>query len=203
MSRITDKITVDITKEESLMACRNASAKMNWKVLKDSDYSISIKSRTGLITWPVTIDIIISNAGHQSVINLNGSCFGYGPIQSSNVENEISILKNKIFVEIDNIKKSKSYGTKTEENIKTSNTKSSSKVKCSDFVDKMEKYQKLYANSILTKEEYSNKKKILISDIVFNNIEESPEDFLTKIMDLKVKGILEQDEFQEIKSAIL
>lgn len=81
--------------------------------------------------------------------------------------------------------------------------KQSHKVKCVEFVDKMEKFSKLLKNDLITEEEFNNKKQKLINDIVLYKVAENPEDFLTVIVDLKTKEILTQEDLQKIKKIIL
>jgi len=81
--------------------------------------------------------------------------------------------------------------------------KQSQKVKCFEFVDSLEKYNKLFKNGIISQEEFTDKKQKLINNIVLYKVVENPEDFLSVIIDLKTKEILTQDDLQKIKKAIL
>lgn len=77
------------------------------------------------------------------------------------------------------------------------------KVKCSDFIENMEKTYKLYKNELLSEEEFISRKEKLITQINLNKIAEQPEDFLTSIISLKEKNILTQEELQKVKKYIL
>lgn len=79
----------------------------------------------------------------------------------------------------------------------------SRKVKCVEFVDKLEKYNKLLKNELLTEKEFNDKKQKLINEIVLYKVAENPEDFLSVILDLKVKDILTNEDLQNIKKSIL
>lgn len=109
---------------------------------------------------------------------------------SINIENfrisEQSQIDNKILMEIEK-----------------KNEFLSRKVKCSEFVDKIEKYSKLLKNDIISEEEFNNKKRKLINEVVLYKVAETPEDFLSVIVDLKVDGLLNQEELLKIKKAIL
>lgn len=88
-------------------------------------------------------------------------------------------------------------------NFKKENELLSKKVKCVEFVDKIEKYSKLLKNDLISEEEFNDKKQKLINDIVLYKVAENPEDFLTVIVDLKTKEILTQEDLQKIKKIIL
>ena len=106
-----------------------------------------------------------------------------------------------------------SYNSKIQEQIQINQNRSqrlfdeserqSQKVKCSEFVESLEKYNKLFKNDIISQEEFTNKKQKLINNVVLYKVVENPEDFLSVIIDLKTKEILTQEDLQKIKKAIL
>lgn len=116
---------------------------------------------------------------------------------STNECNQAIELKNKDIIEQSNSKIS------SDEQIAKENDVNSLKVKCNDFVSKLEKYYKLFTNNVITEEEFKENKQKQINNIILYKVAEDPEDFLAVIIDLKTKGVLTDEELQKIKKAIL
>jgi hypothetical protein len=77
------------------------------------------------------------------------------------------------------------------------------KVKCTEFISKLEKYHKLMKNDLLSNEEYNNKKQKLISEVRLYKVAEQAEDFLIEMIDLKNKGLISQEDLTKIKEALI
>jgi TM2 domain-containing membrane protein YozV len=76
-------------------------------------------------------------------------------------------------------------------------------VTSSEFVTRIQKASKLRENALLTEDEFENKKKDAISNLLDKKLAGSPEDFLTAIIPLVREKILTEEEIAKIKAAIL
>lgn len=108
--------------------------------------------------------------------------------------NALVLKENEVYLKKEN---------EINEQVKAQEETERKKIRCIDFIENMEKTFKLYKNELLSEEEFNSRKEKLITQINLNKIAEQPEDFLTSIISLKDKKILNQEELKKIKEYIL
>jgi len=84
-------------------ACQKAIATQGWRVLSHTDTSIVCKEVSPTVTSftfaaQVAISVRASQEANTSIskITLEGSIFGFGPIQSGHLRGQVGALKNNI-----------------------------------------------------------------------------------------------------------
>lgn len=167
----------------------------DYKIVKEEDNIIVYKS---VLPWTrlikeVQIEIYNSNNNGcnikiKFIYSLNGILFGFDDDKiKENMHKDISSIKNIIGVVITN---------NSENNIKS--------ILCSDNISiNLLKYFNLFKNEILTEKEYEDRKNELIKDLSQDRLNENIEDFLSKMLELKNKGILNVEDLRKIKSALI
>jgi LysM repeat protein len=76
-------------------------------------------------------------------------------------------------------------------------------VRSTDFVKQIEKSFSLSENGLLDANEFLEKKKIAIADLISKKLRESPEDFLSALIPLVKRKALTQEDIAIIKKAVL
>lgn len=79
----------------------------------------------------------------------------------------------------------------------------SAKYTSDSFIHEIQKYYRLKINNIFTNEEFNERLNNIFSNLKINGITEMPEDFLSNVIELKVKGILTSEEINKIKDIII
>lgn len=72
-----------------------------------------------------------------------------------------------------------------------------------EFVGQVEKYFKLFQNSLLSETEFDAKKKEIITVLTAKKLSEAPEDFLTGMIPLIQKKALTEQEIAQVKAVVL
>lgn len=97
---VEDKIETNVSAEEAMVCCRKAVAEIGWRIMNQSQNRIQCKevAVSGLsFNWPAEVEINISStAPSSSTIFLNGTIFGFGPIQRGHLQGQIGNLRNRI-----------------------------------------------------------------------------------------------------------
>lgn len=152
-TKIEDRIEVSIPEENTISICRKVVADIGWRILGQSKNRIQCKevAVSGIsFNWPAEVEIIISsNSPSSSTILLNGSIFGFGPVQKGHLKGQIGNLKNRIEIKVD----------EETNNSNTSNNKGSSE----SLSDEITKLAALHKKGILTDDEFQSAKKRLIN----------------------------------------
>lgn len=79
----------------------------------------------------------------------------------------------------------------------------SNKIKCKEFIEEIKKYYELLRAEMFTEDEYLAKKQKLINRLMTHDLQETPEDFLFALVELKKENILNDEDLRGIKNAIL
>ncbi len=152
--KINDSIETNLPIEEAYNLCRKVAVDIGWRVLEESQVSLTIKEKAVSGTsfnWPAEVEMILSSIDtDKTVINLRGSIFGGGPVQKGHLQGQLGNIKNRIEVAINEIAKAKQ--------------KDSSNAKVS-IAEELEKLASLRNSGILTDEEFNEAKKKLLDNI--------------------------------------
>ena len=99
-TKVEDRIDTEVSAENAISFCRKAVAEVGWRILDQSQNRIRCKEvavSAISFNWPAEVEIIIfSNGPSSTTIFLNGSIFGFGPIQKGHLQGQIGSLKNRI-----------------------------------------------------------------------------------------------------------
>jgi len=68
---------------------------------------------------------------------------------------------------------------------------------------RLQKIDKLYMSDLLDKREYGQRKNVVLREIVEAVPDDSPEDGLLALAELKEEGLIDGEDFQKAKSALL
>jgi len=146
MSKHNDEIVVELSIEETMVACKEAAANLNWRIMNEGKNYLSCKEITSHLafsqTWPAKVEVYVNKYNDKTKIILEGSIFGLGPIQSGHLKGQLGKFKNLIEVSLSH-----------RNNSFKENTNSSS------IAIELEKLSELYSKGILSKEEFEMAKK--------------------------------------------
>ncbi len=102
--KVEDRIDANISAENAISICRKVVAEIGWRILDQSENRIRCKevAVSGVsYNWPAEVEIIISSSSSSSAtIFLNGSIFGFGPIQKGHLQGQIGNLRNRIEIAV-------------------------------------------------------------------------------------------------------
>lgn len=96
MTKLHDEFMVALPVEEASSVCRRAVATMGWNVKELGPDRIVPKIGVGLTRNPSKIEVLLDDAGGQTVIRLNGSIVGIGPLQKGHLSAEMGRLRDEI-----------------------------------------------------------------------------------------------------------
>lgn len=100
MTKLTDEFLVDLPLDEASWACRGAIANVGWNIKSVEPHRIVTKIGFGIARNPSKIEVLLGQAGESgTTVTLNGSIFGLGPIQKSQLSGQMNRLRNAIEVE--------------------------------------------------------------------------------------------------------
>lgn len=149
MSKHLEDLVINVRKDKAYSFIREAITKIGYRIMSESENFISIKEAASFnmmkVTWSAQIDIYIQEDGETTNITLDGSIFGFGPIQHGHIKGEVGRFANIIHSVIDQRQK-----TNTTEN----------KITLSDEIEKL---IKLKEKGMLNDEEFSKAKLKLLS----------------------------------------
>lgn len=129
---------------------KKSIANINWRILSQNDQSITIKEEVGL--WAVKftnlaqIDVFWEGDENETSVTLNGSIFGFGPIQSNHLNGHMNRLKNMI---------------ESEAHIIT-NTSNDLLIKENSISEEIQKLAELLQKGLITNDEFIMAKKKLL-----------------------------------------
>ena len=76
-------------------------------------------------------------------------------------------------------------------------------VNTDSFIERLEKFAKLYHHDMLTDEEFRDRKNAAISELTQKRLSKPPEDFLYDIINLRDTGVLDDSDMNRIKTIVL
>jgi hypothetical protein len=99
MSRHRIEVTVTQPTDAVAAACQEAVAQLGWRILAQSQSSITCKEVASTVisfTWPAEIEVSWVSRGGNTVVTFSGSIFGLGSVQSNHLKGQIGNLQNRI-----------------------------------------------------------------------------------------------------------
>lgn len=96
MTKLHDEFTVGLRVPETSSACRRAIATIGWHVKEIGPDRIVPKIGVGLTRNPSKIEVLLRESGDQTVVRLNGSILGIGPLQRGHLNAEMNRLRDEI-----------------------------------------------------------------------------------------------------------
>ena len=100
MPKHSEAFAVSAAIHETLQACKEAVGQLGWGILEAGDGRMSIKeegfANLNKGTWPAKVDIHLQSSGVRTQIILEGSIFGFGPIQSDHLKGQMGRLRSLI-----------------------------------------------------------------------------------------------------------
>jgi hypothetical protein len=96
VTKLYDEFSLALPVEEACCACRRAVATIGWNVKETGPDRIVPKIGVGVTRNPSKIEVLLSESGDQTVIRLNGSILGIGPLQRGHLMAEMSRLRDEI-----------------------------------------------------------------------------------------------------------
>lgn len=99
-TKLTDTLQLDVPVPDALAICRRAVSELGWRVLDQGPTRIRCKEvavSAMSFNWPAEVEIVLSSSGQsQTIVLLNGSVFGLGPIQKGHLQGQMGNLRNRI-----------------------------------------------------------------------------------------------------------
>ncbi len=96
MTKLHDEFTVALPVQDASSACHRAIAAIGWDVKEKGPDRIVPKIGVGLTRNPSKIEVLLSEAGDLTVVRLNGSILGIGPLQRGHLLAEMNRLREEI-----------------------------------------------------------------------------------------------------------
>ena len=99
MSKYQSEFRINSPLVASLEACRIAVTMLGWQLTRQFETGLTCVEipRMALFTHPVQVDVnVVSEAAGLSRIALNGSSFGFGPLQSNHLKGQMQRLTEEI-----------------------------------------------------------------------------------------------------------
>jgi hypothetical protein len=98
MSRHEDTFLIPVPPEQAKTLCEHAVRSLGLTIKGDLGYGLVCgESFEFGFTWPVTMNVVINHGTPgSSRIDIGGSNFGFGPIQSSHVKKKVAALRERI-----------------------------------------------------------------------------------------------------------
>lgn len=96
MTKLHDEFTLTLPLEETSSACRRAVEATGWNVREEGPDRIVAKIGVALTRNPSKIEVLVAESGDQTVVRLNGSILGVGPLQKGHLTAEMSRLRTEI-----------------------------------------------------------------------------------------------------------
>lgn len=101
MSKVSDEFPVAMSLQETEFAVKEAVANCGWGVKAQAPGRIVPRIGVGLTRNPSKIEVLISaNGDKESLVILNGSIVGVGPLQKRHLAAEVGKLRNAIDVAV-------------------------------------------------------------------------------------------------------
>ena len=155
MPNHADKFLAPLALDQVIMVCREAIASVNWRVLEQGTNRLKCKEfaiQSTSFTWPAEVEIILFPHPKGTVIAMNGTIFGWGPIQASHLKGQMGNLKNRIEIGL-----SKLFEDQKQQAASIPISQSSS------LITELERLANLHAKGMLTDDEFQSAKKKLLN----------------------------------------
>ena len=107
MSKHREILESDLSIEELGRACRRAISDIGWRVLEDDGRRLVLKEVSPQVTnftWAAKAELMLSEDPQGSIVEINGTISGLGPIQKGHLKGQIGALANKIALEAESAK---------------------------------------------------------------------------------------------------
>jgi hypothetical protein len=101
VSKHSEEVRLEADPARAEEICRLAIAGLGWRVMKDGLGRITAKevTPTGVsFTNAAKIDVLIVGEQSPTLIRLNGSITGIGPVQKGHLRGQVGALRNQIVV---------------------------------------------------------------------------------------------------------
>ncbi len=102
MSRHADEFILKVPFQEAVELCSEAVSGLGWEILEQTGPRIVCQEKMPEVTsftWSAKVEIELSAHGQDATwIHLEGSIFGFGPLQSRHVKGQVGRLRNEIEV---------------------------------------------------------------------------------------------------------
>jgi hypothetical protein len=98
VSKLHDEFRVALSVEQASSACRRAIAAIGWNAKEAGLDRIVPKIGVGVTRNPSKIEVLLHESGDQTVVRLNGSILGIGPLQKAHLKAEMNRLREQIEV---------------------------------------------------------------------------------------------------------
>jgi hypothetical protein len=101
VSKHADSLTLALPIDAAVAACQAAIRAGNWKIMRSDGRNFLIKEQFGLVamlmSYPTRAAILLHEvSGTETRVDLHGSIFGFGPIQSGRVRAALARLRGEI-----------------------------------------------------------------------------------------------------------
>jgi hypothetical protein len=96
VTKLQDEFTIPLPVSKGSFACLDAIATVGWNVETTEPDRIVAKIGVGVTRNPSKIELLLSESGDQTVVRLNGSIWGVGPLQRRHLDAELRRLREAI-----------------------------------------------------------------------------------------------------------
>jgi hypothetical protein len=98
MSRHEESFQIPWSPEQAKQLCAQAITSLGWPITSDLGHGLVSTETFQLgFTWPATMQVLLNYGdGGMSLVTVNASNFGFGPIQSSHVKGKVRQLRERI-----------------------------------------------------------------------------------------------------------
>ena len=149
MSKVTEEFFIQLTVDETKIACKNAIAQLGWRIMEEDENKIVCKEVSVQATsfnWPAEVAISLFEDNDKTKIILNGSIMGFGPIQGNHLKGQVGRIRNLIETTVFQLTK-----------------QNSTPIKSDSLSSELEKLADLHSKGILNEEEFKNAKNKLLN----------------------------------------
>jgi hypothetical protein len=101
LSKHADSLTLALPMDAAIAACQAAIRAGNWKIMSTDGRNFLVKEQFGLVamlmSYPTRAAILLHDRSEaETRVELHGSIFGFGPIQSGRVRAALARLRAEI-----------------------------------------------------------------------------------------------------------
>ena len=97
MSKLRAEFQVAGTAPDTISACRAVAANEGWTIKSEEPNRLLLRQGYKLTAWPLTMDVrVASTAESGTLVGVDGSIWGMGPIQKSHLRKAMAKLQNEV-----------------------------------------------------------------------------------------------------------
>jgi hypothetical protein len=97
MSKLRAEFQVAGTAPDTISACRTVAANEGWTIRSEEPDRLLLRQGYKLTAWPLTMDVhVTSTADSGTLVGVDGSIWGLGPIQKSHLRKAMAKLQNQV-----------------------------------------------------------------------------------------------------------